>query len=219
LGVQVVVIPIPNSKLTAEQQVQLKAGAAQLHAALGAASLRSKLDDRDNYTPGWKYNHYELKGTPLRCEFGARDLEAGTCVLVRRDTGTKETLKLVDAPARVLVGFFVSLPCGAVVRSTLARCRSTYFLPACCTPVGSARSGGFQRTRFTPPFHPQAACKMSEGKRLRIGFESFAGSRPLRMQQQYCAFTCRGWKIRYLSVELPVPPDVGKAPSESTRQR
>jgi len=100
--VQVVVIPIPNSKLTAEQQVQLKAGAAQLHAALGAASLRSKLDDRDNYTPGWKYNHYELKGTPLRCEFGARDLEAGTCVLVRRDTGTKETLKLVDAPARVL---------------------------------------------------------------------------------------------------------------------
>jgi prolyl-tRNA synthetase len=102
-AVQVVVIPIPNSKLTAEQQVQLKAGAAQLHAAMGVASLRSKLDDRDNYTPGWKYNHYELKGTPVRCEFGARDLEAGTCVLVRRDTGAKETVKLVDAPARVVV--------------------------------------------------------------------------------------------------------------------
>ena len=64
------------------------------------AGLRSKLDDRDNYTPGWKYNHWELKGVPLRCEFGPRDMEAGHCVVVRRDTGAKETVKLVDLPVR-----------------------------------------------------------------------------------------------------------------------
>ena len=64
------------------------------------AGLRSKLDDRDNYTPGWKYNHWELKGVPLRCELGPRDMEAGNCVVVRRDTGAKETVKLSDLTAR-----------------------------------------------------------------------------------------------------------------------
>ena len=50
--------------------------------------------------PGWKYNHWELKGVPLRVEFGFRDLEAGHCVVVRRDTGAKETVRLVDLSAR-----------------------------------------------------------------------------------------------------------------------
>ena len=50
-----------------------------------AGGTRAKLDDRDNYTPGWKYNHWELKGVPLRVEFGPRDMEAGHCVVVRRD--------------------------------------------------------------------------------------------------------------------------------------
>ena len=69
--------------------------------ALSAAGVKSKLDDRDNYTPGWKYNHWEVKGVPLRVEFGARDLEAGGCVVVRRDTGAKETVALGDLATRV----------------------------------------------------------------------------------------------------------------------
>lgn len=64
------------------------------------SGLRAKLDDRDNYTPGWKYNHWELKGVPLRCEFGPRDMEAGHCVIVRRDNRAKETVKLADLPKR-----------------------------------------------------------------------------------------------------------------------
>ena len=67
---------------------------------MAAAGIRTKLDDRDNYTPGWKYNHWELKGVPLRCEFGPRDLEAGHCVVVRRDNRAKETVKLVDLTKR-----------------------------------------------------------------------------------------------------------------------
>ena len=67
---------------------------------MAAAGLRTKLDDRDNYTPGWKYNHWELKGVPLRVEFGPRDMEAGHCVVVRRDNGAKETVKLTDLTRR-----------------------------------------------------------------------------------------------------------------------
>jgi prolyl-tRNA synthetase len=65
------------------------------------ASVRVKTDTRDNYTPGWKYSHWEVKGVPIRLEFGPRDLDNETCVLVRRDTREKEVCKLADVNARV----------------------------------------------------------------------------------------------------------------------
>lgn len=40
--------------------------------------------------PGWKYNHWEMKGVPLRLELGPRDMDKGACVVARRDTGTKQ---------------------------------------------------------------------------------------------------------------------------------
>ena len=56
--------------------------------------FRVKLDDRDNVTPGFKFNDCEMKGIPVRIEIGPRDIENGECVVVRRDTGEKETVKL-----------------------------------------------------------------------------------------------------------------------------
>jgi len=50
---------------------------------------RVYLDDRDNYTPGYKFYEWELKGVPLRLEIGPRDLENNQVVLVRRDTFEK----------------------------------------------------------------------------------------------------------------------------------
>ena len=47
------------------------------------------IDSRMNYTPGWKYNHWEQKGVPIRIEVGPRDMAAKKCRLVRRDTGEK----------------------------------------------------------------------------------------------------------------------------------
>ena len=58
---QAVVVPIPNAKLSAEQHTAISAKAAEIYGALVAAGVRTHLDDRDNYTPGWKYNHWELK--------------------------------------------------------------------------------------------------------------------------------------------------------------
>ena len=52
------------------------------------------LDDRDGYTPGWKFNEWELKGVPLRIEVGPRDVAKNQVVMVRRDTGKKEAVKL-----------------------------------------------------------------------------------------------------------------------------
>ncbi len=55
--------------------------------------FRVHLDDRDNYTPGYKFYDWELRGVPLRLEIGPRDIEKEQVVLVRRDTGEKIAVK------------------------------------------------------------------------------------------------------------------------------
>jgi len=65
-----------------------------------AERLREKLQDkfrvdvdaRDEYTPGWKYNHWELKGVPIRIEIGPEDIAKKQVVLVRRDMDKKQTV-------------------------------------------------------------------------------------------------------------------------------
>ena len=51
--------------------------------------LSFKIDDRENYRPGWKFNEWEKRGVPIRIEMGPKDLEKDVVVLVRRDTGEK----------------------------------------------------------------------------------------------------------------------------------
>jgi prolyl-tRNA synthetase len=59
------------------------------------------LDDREGYSPGRKYNEWELKGIPLRVEVGPRDLEKKQVVLVRRDEGKKESVSEVGMVKRI----------------------------------------------------------------------------------------------------------------------
>lgn len=60
-------------------------------------SLNPILDESEEYSPGWKYSHYELNGIPLRIEIGPRDLEKNKVVIVRRDTHKK-----IDMPIKKL---------------------------------------------------------------------------------------------------------------------
>ena len=46
--------------------------------------MRAHIDDRDNYNPGWKYNHWELKGVPLRAEVGKEEIKNGEVRIVQR---------------------------------------------------------------------------------------------------------------------------------------
>ena len=65
----------------------------KLEKELKQLGIRSELDDRE-YTAGWKFNHWELKGVPLRIEIGPRDIEGKSAVVVRRDDGKKLTLPI-----------------------------------------------------------------------------------------------------------------------------
>jgi len=60
------------------------------------SSLNVLLDDREGYSPGWKFNEWELKGVPVRIEVGPKDLAKKEVVLVRRDTGAKKAVKEKD---------------------------------------------------------------------------------------------------------------------------
>ncbi len=96
---QVVIVPI----LGKEDQKVL--GAARDVAKTLGARFRVKLDDRDAYTPGWKFNEWELRGVPVRLEVGPRDVAAGQAVLARRSGGSKQPVpvaQLTDVVARVL---------------------------------------------------------------------------------------------------------------------
>ncbi|QDZ18022.1 prolyl-tRNA ligase [Chloropicon primus] len=94
--VQVVVIPIPKANMTEEQKKKMQEASSNLYDSLKAAGVRVKMDDRENYTPGWKYSHWELKGIPLRCEIGPKDLDKEQAVLARRDTGKKDFVPWAD---------------------------------------------------------------------------------------------------------------------------
>jgi prolyl-tRNA synthetase len=52
-------------------------------------SFRVKLDDREEVTPGFKFNDWELRGVPLRIEIGPKDVQKGSLALARRDVPGK----------------------------------------------------------------------------------------------------------------------------------
>jgi prolyl-tRNA synthetase len=89
--VQVVIVPIYRSD--DERSLVLEAS-SKLAAEL--ADLRVKVDDREEYRPGYKFNQWELKGVPVRLELGPRDLEAGQVMTARRDTGEKAAVAMSE---------------------------------------------------------------------------------------------------------------------------
>ena len=90
--IQVVIVPIaPKNK---REMVLEKA--AELRTQLKQTGIRVHLDDREEHTPGYKYNDWEMRGVPLRLEVGPRDIENSQVVLVRRDSGEKQFVPMAE---------------------------------------------------------------------------------------------------------------------------
>ena len=89
---QVVLVPIARSDAEA---TPVREAVARVAAALAAAGVRVKVDDREGVTPGFKFNDWELRGVPLRVEIGPRDAAAGSATLARRDRPGREGKSVV----------------------------------------------------------------------------------------------------------------------------
>jgi len=94
--IQVVIVPIWRSD---EQEAEVRKAMEGVKDEL--RGVRYEFDDRETYTPGWKFNEWEQKGVPLRIEIGPRDVERKQVVLVRRDRGEKSITPLEGLKERV----------------------------------------------------------------------------------------------------------------------
>ncbi|RYX99015.1 proline--tRNA ligase, partial [bacterium] len=86
---QIVIIPVMKNP---ETRATVMEATEAIRKEFAEAGIRVKVDTRENMSPGFKYNEWEMKGVPLRLEVGPRDLENNQVILARRDTFEKNTI-------------------------------------------------------------------------------------------------------------------------------
>lgn len=96
---QVIVVPIPFKDKDEVDEIFNKAD--EISKLLSNAGVRIEVDSRRVYTPGWKYNHWELKGVPLRFELGPKDIAKQQVRVVRRDNGAKADIPIADLTTKI----------------------------------------------------------------------------------------------------------------------
>lgn len=92
--VQVIIVPIAQHKEGVISKVE------EIYNNL-KEKFRVEKDLRDKVSPGYKFNDWEMRGVPLRVEMGPRDIENEECILVRRDTNEKITVKLNEIEEKI----------------------------------------------------------------------------------------------------------------------
>ena len=89
---QIIIVPIYKD----ESKEIVKQKAYELENKLKDSNIRAYTDDRDEYTSGWKFNEWEMKGVPLRVNIGIRDIREEQVELIRRDTRERFYVKEKD---------------------------------------------------------------------------------------------------------------------------
>jgi prolyl-tRNA synthetase len=92
--VQIVVVPIYRSD---DEQGSVLEVASKIRDALAGNGIRVKVDDRDQYRPGYKFSEWELKGVPLRIEIGPKEVAADEVVIADRLSAEKQTHSIAQA--------------------------------------------------------------------------------------------------------------------------
>ena len=161
---QVIVVPIHKDK----DAQAVKEKAHEIAAELRAAGIRTHVDDRDEYTSGWKFNEWEMKGVPLRINIGLRDIEKGQIEFVRRDNREKkqdERAKLVENTKSLLASVQDELfaRAKALLDSYVARPSNYDELKA-----GIENKGGFARAGWCGRQECEVKIKEETGADIRV---------------------------------------------------
>lgn len=176
---QAIVVPIP--KKGSEGAVEGKA--REIAALLSAAGMRAEADFSPN-TPGFKYNHWEMRGVPFRVEIGAREAESGELTVVRRDSRAKTKVKqaelvafirkegaamLADMKRKAKAAFDATLSKASTMQELSAElekgklvsvpfCSMEKEGKACADNVKEKTSGDVRGTRFGAGEKPEGSC-------------------------------------------------------------
>ena len=93
---QVVIVPIKQENEDVQAKVQ------EIYKELKENDIRVEIDNRDNYTPGYKFNYWEMKGVPVRIEIGPKDIENKQCIVTRRDNLEKQSVALENISKTII---------------------------------------------------------------------------------------------------------------------
>lgn len=100
--IQAIIVPVGVTKsTTAEDKTALYDQLQELKDTLKKAGIRAEYDIREGYTPAWKFNDWELKGVPLRLEYGPKDAAKSVVSFARRDTGEKGTIAISELSVEI----------------------------------------------------------------------------------------------------------------------
>jgi len=90
-GTKVVIVPILTKETRLNENLLVKG--REISENLGKKGISSHFDERTEFSPGWKFNEWEMRGVPLRIEIGERELKNKEITLVERTKGKRETIK------------------------------------------------------------------------------------------------------------------------------
>ena len=88
--IEVVIIPIYDAKNKAKVLKYCNEIKSKLH----KSNIKAKMDEREDYSPGWKFHEWELKGVPFRLEVGEKEVRSKKLTLFNRDTGKKQKISI-----------------------------------------------------------------------------------------------------------------------------
>ncbi|KAI9886108.1 MAG: Serine/threonine kinase [Watsoniomyces obsoletus] len=99
---QIVLVPVGiAAKSTDEERKTLHDHVYQLAEELKKSNLRVNVDDREGYSPGYKFNDWEMKGVPLRLEVGPGEMKGGFVTAARRDSGEKSQVSTAELTTEI----------------------------------------------------------------------------------------------------------------------
>ena len=141
---QLAIVPIYRKD---EQRAAIMERLARLTS--GFDGIGFKIDDREQHSPGFKFNHWEQRGVPLRMEMGPKDLEKNQVVLVRRDNGEKRFVSQ-DGLADTIAGLLDEIQSGIFQRALDFRESNTHRVDdySQFNPILDGENAGFLQSHW-----------------------------------------------------------------------
>jgi prolyl-tRNA synthetase len=123
--IQCVIVPIFKND---SEKMAVLGAIDSIQKEVADLGVRVKVDTRDNLSPGYKFNDWELKGVPVRMEVGPRDVQNNTVVLARRDRPGKEGKQFVGRAAlkQALPELLVQIQANLLAKATQFRDANTF---------------------------------------------------------------------------------------------
>ena len=97
--IQVIIIPIYYSD---EDKEKIQKVSQEIEEKLRESKIRVQVDNREQLTPGFKFNDWEMKGIPLRIEIGPKDLEKNQVTFARRHNRQKDDQPIIGLVDKVV---------------------------------------------------------------------------------------------------------------------